>query len=262
MRGREAFRFCCRVLDFAREQETRFPQQLAWVTTAEQLRETVKCKRCAGILAVESGAAVAGDVRNIEQLALRGVRVMTLTWNGENEWGGGCATQHGLTAFGKRGVEELHRVGIVPDVSHLSETGFWDLAALSPHPFIASHSVCRSVHDHPRNLRDAQVREIVRRGGLIGLNFCKAQLGEANEERIYRHLSQLLALGADKNVAFGGDLDGCEIPDEWHGIAFYERLLSYLFSRGISERQLHGLFFQNAFDFFDNTLQFEKNAVQ
>ena len=262
MRGYEAFRFCCRVLEFARQQEARFPQQLAWVTTAEQLREAVKRKRCAGILAVESAAAVAGDVHNIEHLASCGVRVMTLTWNGENEWGGGCATQSGLTAFGKSGVKELHRVGIVPDVSHLSESGFWDVASLSERPFIASHSVCRAVHDHPRNLNDEQVREIVRRGGLIGLNFCEAQLGEASEERIYRHLSHLLSLGAERNVAFGGDLDGCDLPVNWHGIAFYERLLSYLLSRGISERQLNGLFFQNAFDFFDNTLQFEKSAVQ
>jgi len=262
VRGHEAFRLCCRVLAFAREQEERFPQQLAWVTTAEQLRAATKRGQCAGILAVESGAAVAGDLRNIARLAEQGVRVMTLTWNGENEWGGGCATKNGLTAFGKRGMEELYRVGIVPDVSHLSETGFWDVAQVSDCPFIASHSVCRAVHEHPRNLRDEQIREIVRRGGLIGLNFCEAQLGGACEDVLYRHLSHLLALGAEKNVAFGGDLDGCTLPNEWHGIACYERLFSYLLGKGVTERQLCGLFFQNAFDFFDNTLQSEKNAVQ
>ncbi len=262
VRGRDAFRLCCRVLDFAKEQEQRFPQQLAWVRTSAELHKAAERGCCAGILAVESGAAVAGDIRNIALLSARGVRVMTLTWNGENEWGGGCMAGGGLTPFGKRGVAALYRTGIVPDVSHLSETGFWDVATVSDQPFIASHSVCRAVHDHPRNLTDAQAREIIRRGGLIGLNFCGAQLGSATEEHIYRHLSHLLSLGGEKCVAFGGDLDGCELPDAWGGIVFYERLLSFLLARGISERQLGGLFFENAFDFFDNTLQSQKNEVQ
>ena len=264
LRGAEAFRFCNRVLTFAHEEEKRYPQQFALVKTTEQLQSAVKLGCCAGILTVENGAAVAGELENIRLLSARGVRVMTLTWNGENEWGNGCLSKNtaGLTEFGKRAVAELYRVGIVPDVSHLSEAGFWDVATLSDHPFIASHSLSRAVHEHPRNLSDAQFREIVRRGGLVGLSFCGGHLGAQRLDSIYRHLSHFLSMDGEKTVALGGDLDGFSLPSSWRGIEFYERLATYLLKKGITEDQLQRLFFQNAFDFFDNTLQSQENAVQ
>lgn len=264
LRGTAAFRYAKRVLAYAREQEKRYPQQLTFVTDGEGLKKAAGSERCVGILAIEGAAALNGRTEHIARFAALGVRVMTLTWNGENELGYGCLTTDGkgLTPFGRRAVREMHRRGIVPDVSHLNEAGFWDVATLSDAPFIASHSLSRAVHEHPRNLTDAQFKEIRRRGGLVGLNFDADQLGEPSFEAIYRHTAHYLSLDGERTVALGGDLDGTVLPEEWRGLEMYEPLWEYLAGKGLSESVLERIFFQNSFDFFANTLQSEENEVQ
>ncbi len=264
LRGTAAFRYTRRVLEFARAEEKRYPQQLAIVTDRDGLEAAVRTERCAGLLAVESGAALGGRLERVSRLATLGVRIITLTWNGSNELGHGCLAENGggLTPFGRCAVREMYRWGIIPDVSHLNEAGFWDAATLSDQPFMASHSLSRAVCDHPRNLTDAQFKELRRRGGLVGLNFCEAQLGEQSFDVVYRHLSHYLELGGESTVAFGGDLDGTDLPETWQGIAVYGQLGAYLLKKGIPEAALDRLFFQNAFDFFYNTLQAAENEVQ
>ena len=263
LRGRAAYRYCCRLLSFAREEEKRFPQQLSFVIDRAGLESAVRTGRCAGILAVEGGAALAGKCKHIAALAVRGVRVMTLTWNGDNELGHGClsSNREGLTEFGRQAVREMHRVGIVPDVSHLNEAGFWDVATLSDAPFIASHSLSKAVCDHPRNLTDAQFKELRRRGGLVGVNLYPEHLGAPDFEAVYRHIAHYLSLDGEFTVAFGGDLDGTQLPDGWDGIAVFEDLAEYLLKKGLSEALLSRIFFKNAFDFFSATLQFDENRV-
>lgn len=264
LRGAAAFRYTRRVLEFARAEEKRSPQQFAIVTDRDGLEAAVRTGRCAGLLAVESGATMGGRLERLSRLAALGVRIITLTWNGSNELGDGCMTENGggLTPFGRRAVREMYRLGIVPDVSHLNEAGFWEVATLSDQPFIASHSLSRTVCDHPRNLTDAQFKELWRRGGLVGLNFCGAQLGEQSFDAVYRHLSHYWEMNGQKTVALGGDLDGTDLPEEWQGIAVYEELWAYLLKKGVSEAALDRLFFQNAFEFFVNTLQAAENEVQ
>ena len=263
LRGRAAFRYACRLLAFAREQERRFPQQLSFVTDRIGLHSTVRSGRCAGILAVEGGAALAGRIKNLVTLKALGARVMTLTWNGDNELAHGCLSQNreGLTEFGRQAVREMYRVGIVPNVSHLNEAGFWDVATLSELPFIASHSLSRAVHDHPRNLTDAQFKELRRRNGLVGICLCPDHLGASDFDAVYRHLSHYLALDGQTVVVCGGDLDGTTLPEEWHGIAVFEQLANYLVQNGVSETILDAIFFKNAFDFFSSTLQCHENEV-
>ena len=106
------------------------------------------------------------------RLAECGVRMLTLTWNGENELGSGNETEKGLTQFGRGAVAALEAAGIVIDVSHLNDRGFWDLTQIVSRPLVASHSDARAVRDHPRNLTDDQFCWIVRHGGLVGINYC------------------------------------------------------------------------------------------
>lgn len=264
LRGAAATRYARRVLTFAREQEKAYPQQITFVAHREMLEQATKGERCVGILAIEGGAALNGKLRNVQRFAEQGVRVITLTWNGRNELGCGCLTEgnEGLTAFGRAAVREMVRFGIVPDVSHLNESGFWDVATLTEAPLIASHSLSRAVCEHPRNLTDAQFKELRRRGGLVGLSFDEAQLGAAEPETVYRHLSHYLELDGVNTVAFGGDLDGTVLPEAWQGIAIYERLGEYFLQKGLSEAVIEQVFFKNAFDFFTNTLQSAENEVQ
>ena len=252
MRRRAAYRYGCRVLNFAHEQEKRFPQQLSLVTDRLGLEAAVQSGRCAGILSVENGVVLAGNIRNVAALAARGVRLLTLTWNGDNELGHGCLSTNteGLTTFGREAVREMYRMGIVPDGSHLNAAGFWDVATLTDRPFVASHSLSKTVCDSPRNLTDAQFKEICRRRGLVGLCLCAEHLGAADFETVYRHVSRWLSLDGTSAIALGGDLDGTPLPEGWDGIALYERLAEYFMKKGLSEALLDAIFFKNAFDFF------------
>lgn len=256
LKGEEAFSFCLDALHFARAEAAANASEIAFVTDCDEMLKTAECGRCAALLAVENGAAIGGKTERIVQLAALGVRVMTLTWNGENEWGYGCgcASQKGLKPFGKEALLTLVKAGIVPDVSHLNEAGFWDVAEQISASFIASHSLSFSVCPHPRNLTDRQFTEIARRNGIVGLCFCKEHLGEQSLEAIRRHAEHFLALGGENTVALGGDLDGTFLPPEWQGMAVYEKLADHLAKKGWRDALIHRVFYQNAANFFVSTL--------
>ena len=264
LRGAAAYRYTRKVLEFAHTQEKLYPQQLTFAAHREALQKVLTADRCVGILSVEGAAALNGKLENIRKFHKQGVRCITLTWNGSNELGHGClsACQAGLTPFGRKAVREMVRCGIVPDVSHLNEAGFWDVATLIDTPFIASHSVSRTVCEHPRNVTDAQFKELNRRGGLLGINFDVLQLGGDSFEDIYRHVTHFCELDGENTLALGGDLDGTVLPEEREGIAVYAALAEFLLQKGFSTSFVERLFFQNAFDFFCNTLQAAENEVQ
>lgn len=256
LRGEAAFERCCTVLDFAREQAARYADRLQIVEDAAGLATALEAGRCAGILTVEGGAALAGELRHLDELARRGVKLITITWNGSNELGHGCLSgcPDGLTPFGKAAVKRMEELAILPDVSHLNEAGFWDVAETAAGPVLASHSVSAALCASPRNLRDDQFREIRDRKGLVGINFCAGQLGEQTFEAIERHLDHYLTLGGADTVAFGADLDGTDLPEEWGGIQVMERLYEYLCRKNYDTACLDKVFFSNCYDFFRRTL--------
>ena len=264
LRGVAAYRYARRVLDFAHTQEKLYPQQLTFTTCGEALQKALTADRCIGILAIEGAAALNGKLENIRKFYKQGVRCITLTWNGSNELGHGCLSmcREGLTPFGRNAVREMARYGMVTDVSHLNEAGFWDVATLIDTPFIASHSVSRAVCEHSRNITDAQFKELRRRGGLVGINFDVSQLGGASFEDIYRHIAHFCELDGENVLALGGDLDGTVLPEEWQGMDIYAVLAEFLLEKGFCDSFVERLFFQNAFDFFSNTLQAAENEVQ
>lgn len=255
LRGEAAWRRACRTLRYAREQAQAHPAKMTILQNAADLA-SVRPHQCGAILALEGGAALAGEVSRLREVADRGVRLITLTWNGENEWGYGCGcdADAGLKPAGREAVGEMERLGILPDVSHLNHAGFWDVAALTDRPFIASHSVSAALHPHPRNLTDDQFTEICRRGGLVGLNLCEDQLGGLSFEQIERHLDHFLCLGGEGTLAFGCDLDGTRLPADWAGIAVMPRLYEHLCRKNYEEDLLERVFFSNCNDFFSKAL--------
>ena len=149
-----------------RRQGARFSDRVRLCRTAGEAAEAWREGRTALFLTVENGAVLGRDLRRVEELARAGVVMVTLTWNGENAIGSGSQTDHGLSAFGREAAGELIRQGIVLDVSHLNDRGFWDLMEETDVPVAASHSNARALCPHRRNLTDSQAREIARRGGL------------------------------------------------------------------------------------------------
>jgi len=150
-------------------------------TSADQVRAAAARGHVAALLGVEGGHAIENSLEKLDSLYRLGVRYMTLTWNNANDWAGSStdADRHGgLTPLGRRVVRRMNELGMLVDVSHVSDQTFWDVIATSTRPVIASHSSCRALAHHPRNLSDDQLRAIAKQGGVVGINFYPVFLDE------------------------------------------------------------------------------------
>src|SRR5205807_7055386 len=150
-------------------------------TTADQVRAAAARGHIAALMGVEGGHAIANSLTKLDSLYGRGVRYMTLTWNNGNDWAGSSTDPNrhgGLTPFGRTVVRRMNALGMLVDVSHVSDSTFWDVLATTAKPVIASHSACRALAHHPRNLNDEQLRAIARNGGVVGINFYPVFLDE------------------------------------------------------------------------------------
>jgi len=212
-------------------------------------------RACMPVLAIENGSALAGNLERLDKFYARGVRILTLTWNGTNELGYGaqCDAAPGLTDFGKAALRRMFALGIIPDVSHLNEAGFRDvaeLAAAHEKPFWATHSNCSSIHPHRRNLSDDQLRAIFAGGGLVGINLYTEFLGGAGTARdVARHLAHMIALGGEDHAALGSDFDGCGVHPSLAGIERLEFLDEQLERFGFSAARREKFFWGNTAGF-------------
>ena len=241
-----------------RRQGARFADRARICRTAGEAEAAWERDKAALFLTVENGAVLGRDLGRAEELARAGVVMVTLTWNGENAIGSGSQTDHGLTAFGREAVRELIRWGIVLDVSHLNDRGFWDLMEETDGPVAASHSNARAMCPHRRNLTDRQAREIARRGGLVGLNYYSPFLrsdGRAAEfEDVYRHAAHFLELGLEHCLALGSDFDGADLPPCLDGCEKVPELGRYLEEK-LGRDTAEKILWKNAWDFFDRQTQ-------
>ena len=243
--------------NFVRQMK-RFSDRVSPCRSLGDMEAAFAQSKTAAFLTVENGSVLAGDLSRVRVLAEAGVCAITLVWNGENEIGSGHGTGHGLSAFGRAVIPEMERCGILVDVSHLNDPGFEDLLEVAQKPFLATHSNARAVAGHRRNLTDEMIREMVRRGCLIGLNYYGPFLRDGGAVRslddVYRHVAHFFDLGARKNLALGSDFDGAVLPpclDSPEKAAdFYE----YLLSRGVSQQDADGIFFENARTFLRKNL--------
>lgn len=205
------------------------------------------------ILTVEGGAVLGGELNNLRALKSRGVKMMTLTWNGENELGGGASTTLGLTPFGRETVKAMEELSIAVDVSHASDALFYDVAEMAEKSMVASHSNSRAVCPHPRNLTDQQFQILRNQGGLVGLNFCIHFLREdsnAHLEDILRHADHFWSLGGEAVLCLGSDYDGTDVPPELDGIEKMPDLYELFLKHNYKESLIKSLFFDNASKFF------------
>ncbi len=184
---------------------------------------------------------------NAENLSRFQISMSTLTWNADNVLAGSHTSDKGLTECGLSYVRLAQAQGVIIDVSHLSDNAFWDLVRMTEKPICASHSNCRSLCNHSRNLTDDQLRAIAQTDGIIGLNLYAEFLGnEANFETLRRHLEHMLHLCGDTHVGLGGDLDGCDmLPKGFGSVASYLDFYQYLQDCGYDEALLDQIFYSN-----------------
>lgn len=221
--------------------------RIAFAASSAEVRELHAAGKIAALLSVEGAEVIFCDLGRLEYLWETGFVMTTLTWNADNTLAGCHTSDLGLTSAGRDFVWEAQKLGLRIDVSHLSEAAFWDLIAVTKAPILASHSNCRALCDHSRNLTDDQLRAIAETGGTVGLNLYPPFLGQNADFSLLRsHLEHMLRLCGEKHVALGGDLDGCEVlVDGFSHVGDYRSFYSYLQEEGYSTPLLDDIFYHN-----------------
>ena len=214
-----AYELFCAMADIFDRQMALYPDVLA---PARSYADVVKNRaegKISALLTVEDAVPLAGRIERVDEMFARGVRMAALLWNYENSLGfpnSPDAREHAkpLKPFGREAVERMNELGIIVDVSHLSEGGFWDVADISRKPFIASHSCARALCDHSRNLTDAQLRAVAEHGGIVGVNFNSGFLNGREDYTpnadIIRHMDYIRQKAGIESLALGSDFDGID----------------------------------------------------
>ena len=207
--GEAALRRALTTIETARQVTKRHAENVSLVTTAAELRTALDAGRVALLLAFEGMEPVGADVDLIDTFWHLGVRMASLTWNRRTPFADGLGergTGAGLTELGVKAVERMERLGMIVDVSHLSDAGFDHVAKLATRPFVASHSSCRDVFDHPRNLDDARLHTIAEAGGFVGLNAMGEFLGQGSTVDVFLdHVEHAVRLIGTEHVGLGLD---------------------------------------------------------
>jgi len=264
------------LIDCFYEQVQKYPDRLAFCETAADVRRVVKEGRVAGLMGIEGGSAINNDIRHIQRFRKRGVRYMTLTWRGNLQWagssqdvgnspwdrqaqrrGGADATPEpednlssgGLTDFGREIVGEMNRVGMIVDLSHVSDQTFYDAIAATRRPVILSHSNASARAPHPRNISDDMLRALAKNGGVIGLNLWTDLLDPAGQEA-EKKTSVTLEMTADMvdhmvkvagidSVGIGTDFEGMSsLPVGLENASRMQDLFTELRKRGYLQNDL------------------------
>lgn len=228
---------------------------IALTRNAREMAINEQDHKISAFLTIEEGGVLDGKIDRLQQACDMGVRLITLTWNYPNCLGypnGMNSMEHracGLTAFGREVVEAMNHLGMIVDVSHLSDAGFDEVATISQKPFIASHSNARALCGHGRNLTDEMLNKLGNCGGVAGLNFCPAFLNEekiCTPEILAAHARHMVNCAGIEAVALGTDFDGIggdlRIPD----IGEMHLLWEALSKKGFSEREIEKIWFANA----------------
>ncbi len=219
--------------------------------SAREVRENYENGVMSGILTIEGPAGFDFDPELLQDLYAVGFRISTLGWNEQNALTGSNQTGGGLTDLGREYVREAQRVGMIVDVSHISDEGFWDIIKITEKPVIASHSNSRAVCNVPRNLTDDMFRAICDTGGVAGINQYAAFLGDAPDmDTVCAHILHFLELDPEgEHIALGGDLDGCDtLAEGFAGVQSYPSMAQRLLELGVGEKIVRKIYWDNALE--------------
>ena len=225
--------------------------------TAEDIIENRKDGKASAILSIEGPAGFGYDPQLLEDLYKIGFRMTTLGWNESNLLAGSHRTGEGLTDLGREYVKEAQRLGMLIDVSHISDRGFWDIMEITEGPVIASHSNSRKIHNVSRNLTDEMFAAICQTNGVAGLNMYDEFIGQSKDlDAAVNHVLHFLELDpSGKHIALGGDLDGCDtLPEGFQGVQDYPILAKKMLDSGIDSHTVENIFWNNALGVIQNAV--------
>ena len=250
----EAYQHALDMIAYGKAELAKCSDSIAIARNYDELIANRDSGKMSAILTVEEGGIINGKMEYLEELYRQGIRLITLTWNYENSIGFPNSREpelmnRGLKPFGIEVVRRMNELGMLIDVSHLSDGGFWDVVRYSTKPFVASHSNARVLCSHPRNLTDEMIKALAEKGGVAGVNFYPYFLresGKATVEDIAEHLWHMYQVGSEDVIAFGTDFDGFD-EGELDITHMGEMNLVYdaIRKRGFTERQMDKLLGEN-----------------
>ena len=221
--------------------------------SAEDVLKNAEKKKISSILTIEDGALLDNHLERVPEVYEDGVRLLTFTWNYENSIGYPNSPEpdkhmRRLKPFGLEVIRECNKLGILIDVSHLSEGGFNDVCKYSEKPFLASHSCSRSLCSHQRNLTDQQLRSLADAGGVVGINFYSYFLKDDEpttySDDIIRHILHIYNTSGIESIAWGSDFDGIDSVVEFQDAGNFPILLSKL-EKHFTDDQIEKINYKN-----------------
>ena len=219
--------------------------------------------KISGLLTIEEGGILDGKHERLEELYNKGVRLITLTWNYENTLGYPNSDDKnimnsGLKPFGKDIVKEMCHRGMIVDVSHLSDGGFWDVVELCDKPFIASHTNARAITNFRRNITDEMIKALADKGGVMGINFYSLFLGldgSGSVAQMIEHIKHIRNIGGIDVLAIGSDFDGFSGNCEIHDSSELVKLVSALKAEKFTDEEIDKITYKNAMRVIDEVLK-------
>lgn len=252
----ECYEHALAMMDILGEQCEKYPEDIAQALSYEDLLKNEQAGEISAILTVEEGGIINGKMERMEEIYRKGVRLITPMWNYENCFGfpnsrEKATMEKGLKSFGKEAVAYAGNLGMIVDVSHASDGTFRDILDCAGGPVVASHSNCRALCDHPRNLTDKMIRQLAEAGGVAGLNFYGAFLADRPESRLEdmtAHVKHMIQVGGSEFPAIGSDFDGFDGMEyeDIPRVDEMEKLWYALKKSGLTEHQLDCIWRKNA----------------
>lgn len=267
VREQRPFEYAMKLADTFFQEMEQHRDIIGIVRTFEDIEENRKQGRMSAMMTIEEGGVCQGELSFLRNFYRLGVRMMTLTWNYPNELGypnhiiwdgpeaGMCKpdTVNGLTETGITFVEEMERLGMIIDISHLNDAGIWDVFRYTKKPFVASHSNARALASYPRNLTDEMLRKLAERGGVAGINFCTDFLRDwkDGEKKISlvsdmaAHMKHMQNIGGIGCIGLGSDFDGITGELEVKSAADLPLLETQMKYQGFTESEIEAVFYKN-----------------
>jgi membrane dipeptidase len=263
--GPEAVKRSLVLIDHVRRLAEQHPNEIVLATTAADVRAAHKAGKFAALRGMEGGHMIDDNLSVLRDYHRLGVRYLTLSHSVNTNWSdssGDKPAHNGLTDFGKDVVRELNRLGMMVDISHVADKTFWDALEVSRAPLVASHSSCRALSGHPRNMTDDMIKALGAKGGVIMINystgFLSNELYEATQknvppaerprvswEKIVDHIDHAVKLVGPTHVGLGSDFDGTTVPDGMEDASKLPKITAALLAKGYSEQDVRNILGEN-----------------
>jgi membrane dipeptidase len=226
---------------------------IAQVFKSNELKKNFQSGKISAILTVEGGEVIGEDLNILDEIYSDGVKLITLTWNYENAIGYPHSSENGLKQFGFEVVEKMNDLGMLVDVSHLSDKGFYDVLSVSKKPIIATHSCARSICNHTRNMTDDMLHALGVNGGVVGLNFFRSFLikdgKKSSLDMVLKHAKHIVNCAGIDALALGSDFDGIDGEIEWKDYSGMQTVVDTL-GTYFNEEELEKICYKNAYRIF------------